>query len=74
MNQTEAWEAVGNAALEHLSWLACRAKTLKQQQEVKLLKRAIQKVAPRVQRMRARLDFSRARKAGKQTRPSWATP
>lgn len=74
MNQTEAMEAVYNGAVQHLGRLFLRAKSRKQKQECKALERALHKVWPRVERMRARLDFSRARKAGTQSRPSWATP
>lgn len=35
---------------------------------------ALKKVKPRVERMRSRLDFARAKTAGKLNRPSWATP
>lgn len=38
------------------------------------LRKAIAKVEPRVQRMRARLDAIRARKAGKPRCPKWAMP
>lgn len=72
MNQTEAWEIVWNAAVERLSHLTL--KRPKQAAKCARLERALSKCAPRVQRMRARLDFSRAKRAGKQSRPSWATP
>lgn len=74
MNQTEAWETVEKAALERLIYLTRRAKTPAKKQECRALRIALIKVGPRVHRMRARLDFSRAKKAGKQSRPSWATP
>jgi len=74
MNQTEAWEAVYNAALERLSWQVLRAKTRAQKAECKTLERALRKVGTRVHRMRSRLEFARARKAGTLNRPSWATP
>lgn len=66
MNQTEAWEAVLLAAEAYERIMTLR--------DARPLQRALAKVKPRVTRMRARLDFIRARKAGKLNRPSWATP
>jgi hypothetical protein len=67
MNLTESWELVIRAAelcRDDPRWSAAMPR----------LAKALTKVKPRVERMRSRLDFSRARKAGTQTRPSWATP
>lgn len=71
MNVTEAWEAVIRAA----DWMVRTGeKTDPKAGPVVELRAALKKVTPRVQRMRSRLDFIRAKKAGKQTRPNWATP
>lgn len=72
MNQTEAWEAVYGAAFAALS-LGIRSGMM-EADEQRRLAAACKKVKPRVERMRSRLDFARARKAGKLNRPSWATP
>lgn len=74
MNQTEAWELVFAAAVARYARMALTAKSKAERQAVKDMDVALKKVSLRVHRMRARLDFARARKAGKQTRPSWATP
>jgi len=71
MNQTEAWEVVIKAA----DWMVRTAeKTNPKAGPVIELRTALKKVKPRVERMRSRLDFARARKAGTLNRPSWATP
>lgn len=70
MNQTEAFEAVYQAAVERLSHFTAR----RQDKQRATLERALNKVFPRVQRMRQRLDFIRAKRAGTLNRPSWATP
>lgn len=79
MNQTEAMETVLEAAD-----IFCRLNLLEKGRPMVMVKigngdshnlvSALRKITPRVQRMRARLDFSRAKKAGKQSRPSWAAP
>lgn len=72
MNITEAYEAVYMAAVAYLAKQKRNSKSA--QREQANLERALKKISPRIQRMRSRLDFSRARRAGKQSRPSWATP
>jgi hypothetical protein len=74
MNQTESWEEVIKAAEQRLSISEDEALRHGKSHALPSLAKALRKVRPRVERMRARLDFSRARKAGKLTRPSWATP
>ncbi len=74
MNQTEAYEEVIKAAQQRLTISEDEALRCGQSHALPKLAQALRKVLPRVQRMRTRLDFSRARKAGKQSRPSWATP
>lgn len=73
MNLTEAWEMVIKAA-EITQRLIERGDLDEDACGIPRLTQALTKVTPRVQRMRARLDFIRAKKAGKQNRPSWATP
>jgi len=68
MNLTESWELVIKAAE------LCRDDPAGLGLQTPHLAKAIKKVKPRVERMRARLDFIRARKAGKPTGPSWAIP
>ena len=71
MNVTEAYEWVATAA----QTMVQRADQQGMQDEgIENLRRALKHVQPRVHRMRSRLDFIRAKKAGKQTRPNWATP
>ncbi len=65
MNQTEAWELVIKAAKlcrDDPRWSAAMPRRAK----------AIKKTAPRVERMRLRLDHLRERKAGISRRPKWA--
>lgn len=67
---------------EAFEWVTAAAETMVQKADeqrmkdegIENLRRALKRVQPRVQRMRARLDFARARRAGKLNRPSWATP
>lgn len=73
MNLTEAYELILKAAGSRL--------LIDEYEEPRTgkrsfpdLEKAIRKIQPRVERMRARLDSTRARKAGKPTRPKWATP
>lgn len=73
MNQTEAWETVIKAAKISLALIE-RGDLDDDACDTPKLATALRKVAPRVERMRARLDFLRARKAGTLNRPSWATP
>jgi hypothetical protein len=74
MNLTEAWEEVIKAAEQRLAISEDDALRHGKSHALPKLAQALRKVRPRVERMRSRLDFSRAKKAGKQTRPSWATP
>lgn len=67
MNQTEAWE------------LVIRAAEMCQQDErwrnaMPRLAKAISRTKPKVEKMRARLDDQRARRAGKPKCPAWARP
>lgn len=74
MNLTEAWEEVIKAAEQRLSISEDESLRYGKSHALPKLAQALRKVRPRVERMRARLDVIRARKAGKPTRPSWATP
>lgn len=69
MNQTEAWEIVIKAAESRLFIADSEAA-----HAFPKLAAALKKVKPRVERMRSRLNFARARKAGTLNRPQWATP
>ncbi len=67
MNQTEAWEMVIRAAQlcrDDPHWSAAMPR----------LAKAIMKVKPRVERMRSRLDYARARRAGKPRCPKGLEP
>lgn len=72
MTITEAYEAVYLAAVAHLAKQKGTSKAALREQAS--LERALKKISPRIHRMRARLDVSRARRAGKPSRPAWATP
>lgn len=74
MNQTEAWEEVIKAAEQRLIISEDEALRHGKSHALPKLAQALRKIRPRVERMRSRLDVVRARKAGKPTRPSWATP
>lgn len=73
MNLTEAYELILKAAASRML-----IDEFEQPRTGKLsfpkLDQAIRKIQPRIQRRRTRLDVTRARKAGKPTRPSWTTP
>jgi hypothetical protein len=73
MNMTEAWEVVIRAA-EIAQTLVERGDLDDEACGIANLSRAITKVKPRAGRMRSRVDFARARKAGPLNRPKWATP
>jgi len=67
MTQTEAWELVIRAAelcRDDPRWSAAMPR----------LPRAILKTKPKVERMRARLDDLRARRAGAPKLPAWMKP
>lgn len=74
MNQTEAWEEVFKAAEQRFAISEDEALRHGKSHALPSLAKALRKVRPRVERMRTRLDFARAKKAGKLNRPSWATP
>jgi acyl-coenzyme A synthetase/AMP-(fatty) acid ligase len=74
MNLTEAMEEILKAAEQRLIISEDEALRHGKSHALPKLAQALRKIRPRVEHMRERLDFSRAKKAGKQTRPSWATP
>ena len=71
MNQTEAWE-----------WIVTASETMVQKADeqgmldegIENLRRALNRVKPRVERMRSRLDHLRARRAGKPRCPKGLEP
>lgn len=72
MNQTEAWELVVRAAESRLFIADIEA-----QQDAHAFPKpatALKKIKPRVERMRSRLDFARARRAGKPRCPKGLEP
>jgi hypothetical protein len=72
VNQTEAWEWVLGAA-EGLIYHA-EKQGLPDDEGLRALRKAVPKVKPKIERMRARLDDSRARRAGKPKLPAWMKP
>lgn len=69
MNQTEAWEWVLGAAESIV-----RFHQNQDDEGVKMLRKAIPKVKPKIVRMRERLDDARARRAGTPKLPAWMKP
>jgi len=73
MNQTEAYELVLKAAQNFLQ-IDETESTLTGHRMMPRLQAAINKVEPRVNRMRSKLDFLRSTRAGKPNLPSWMAP
>lgn len=73
MNLTECWQLVLNAAVA-FEEEQVRAVAMYGTRGMPELSTAIHKVRPKVERMQARLEALRARRAGKPLRPKWAEP
>ncbi len=73
MNMTEAWETVIRAA-EIARTLVERGNLDDEACGIAKISTAINKVKPRVERMRSRLDHARARRAGKPRCPKGLEP
>lgn len=73
MNNTEAWEMVIKAA-EKFAQIDETEATLNGALMMPKLKAALNRVTPRVERMRSKLDFMRAARAGKPKLPAWMAP
>ncbi|MES2596045.1 MAG: hypothetical protein V4662_11945 [Verrucomicrobiota bacterium] len=71
MNLTESWELVLRAA-RNFEMIDETESTVTGKRLMPNLATALKKVAPRIERMRSRLDSARARKAGKPKCPRWA--
>lgn len=73
MNNTEAWEMVIKAA-ENFMRIDETESAATGTRMMPKLQAALNRVTPRVDRMRAKLDFARAARSGRPKLPSWMAP
>jgi hypothetical protein len=73
MNNTEAWEMVNKAA-RNFGMIDETESTITGSRMLPKLSMAIKQVEPKILRMRARLDDTRARRAGTPKLPAWMKP
>lgn len=74
MNITEAHEELLAVAQSMLTRAEQQGGIIRNLECTRKLRRAVQIMTPRVARMRARLDESRARRVGHPNCPKWAAP